>query len=301
MRCFGKGWIKSVRPFPRTFAAHRLTRAAAVSTTGIDMVQFSAPMMDQRVTSACTGHATSDGCFTAFGGAGKPLLWIPSQTGIYTIGRAETRDDEGVPLTDDGAMPADIMKGIGQWGIRAMGPASASDSNSDADPSTINDEPALDDLESDDMTKVESYGISPGLNAPNDVLVALSGKLPVPTGFFVDTAFEEWVATQGFVGAPKNPNDPAGGGHYVDCVGFTYAGLLARGVALPARMAPTAEEFRALVQAATVLPSTDPIFFFKNSWNVNWGLRGFFLATKGFLLAPQCSDCNAIEPVLEAA
>ena len=317
MKSLGKGWKRNVRPFEHTFSAvHPLSRAGTIGN-GSDLTPFTAPMMDQGDTSTCTGHATSDAAVTAFAKAGQPLGWVPSQAGIYVLGNAETRAAQGLspklnPLTDDGAFPSDVMKGVAQYGLRKMGPL-VLDSNgherfSDANAKTCTAEPDQAELEEDAEHTVESHAILHGSNVVGDTCAALA-MYPCPTGILVDTAFENWNPMNGFIGAPVNPHDPDGGGHYVDTVGFILAGVLARDgiLAIPSKLLesfqPTTRNLvaTALARAATKLPTSDPIFIVKNSWAKMWGLSGFFLATKAWLTSPTTGDLNAVLPVMKAA
>lgn len=315
---FGKGWLRNVRPFAHTFSGQHPLSLAAVVTDGSDLTPFTAPMMDQGDTSVCTGHTVSDAAVTAFAKAGQPLLWVPSQSGIYVVGNAETRAAQGLnpatnPLTDGGAFPSDVMKGVAQIGLRAMGPL-VLDSNgrrrfSDADAVTSIAEPNQGELEEDAMHTVESHAILQGTNVLGDLCAALVAY-PVPTGIFVDTAFENWnPLNDGFIGAPVNPYDPDGGGHYVDTVGFIRAGILAQMglAAIPAKLLAAFQSSMAklievaLAKAAAKLSPDDPIFFFKNSWTDTWGLSGYGIATKEWITTPTTSDLNAVLPVMKEA
>jgi hypothetical protein len=314
---FGKGWKRNVRPFARTFSAVHPLSLAAVMTDGSDLTSYTAPVMDQGPTEGCTGHAVSDAAVTAFAKAGQPLLWVPSPAGIYVLGNAETRAAQGLdpasnPLTDSGAYPSDVMVGVDQFGLRAMGPLVRDEKMqprfSDADAATVIAEPDQAELEEDAMHTVESHAILHGPNVIGDLCAALVAY-PAPTGIFVDTAFQNWNPLDGFIGAPVNPYDPDGGGHYVDTVGFIRAGILAQmGLGtIPAKLleafSPTTAKMIevALAKAAAKLPPSDPIFIMKNSWTKLWGLSGFFLATKALITAPTTSDLNAVLPVMKEA
>lgn len=302
----GRGWRPNVRPFSHRFSAvHRLS-VAAVALDSSDLSELAAPVEDQGPCGSCTGHATSDGAYTSFGKAGAPLLFVPSPRGLYGVGRAVTRSHAGLdprsnPLTDEGAYPSDVMEGISRVGLRAMGPT-VDGRFSDCGEENVNDEPELDELEEDQLHLVDSHGIDPGTNFLGDLTSALS-QYAVPAGFFVDMPFEDWnVLRDGFIGAPKNPNDPQGGGHYVDIVGFARAGLVAQSpeAYLPRRMYATAVQMKAIASAAAKLPASDPLFWVKNSWSATWGLGGFFIARKEWALDYQASDFNAIVPRLAA-
>lgn len=305
-RALGRGWKRSVVKPRRLFAAHPLSRAAILDS--VDLVRFTAPLMDQGPYGSCTGHATSDAIFTSFGAAGTPLDWVPSQRGIYGLGRAVTRSRQGFdPLThrlaDEGAYPSDVMEGISMWGIRPMGERASENGVtrfSDCG-SNVNDEASGLELEEDALHLIEEHAVY----SATDVMIANSSGFAVPTGFFVDMAFEQWSPGDGFVGAPKNPRDPLGGGHYVDTVGYTRAGMIAKGLppaaVLPARMLPISDhEWSVLVMAAAKMASSEPIFFVKNSWAL-WGLNGFFLATREFFDDPQTGDMNAITAKMKEA
>lgn len=302
---FGRGWVRNVRPFAHTFSAVHPLSLAATITDGSDLTPFAAPVMDQGPTSVCVGHAKSDAAVTSFAKAGKPLGFVPSQSGIYTVANAVTRAAQGLdpdthPLTDEGSMPSDADRGISRYGLHPMGPLAMENGVtrfSDADAKTAIAEPLLVDLEQDARHRIECHAILHGPNVVGDVCAALT-EYATNCGFFVDTAFESWNPMHGFVGAPVNPNDPAGGGHDVDIVGFVLAGILAQQglAALPTRLRATATQATALAAFAAKLTSVDPIYVVKNSWSENWGMGGFFLATKSWLTAPQTGDCSAVLP-----
>lgn len=99
---------------------------------------------DQGDTGSCTGHALAGCIATAFRAAGKPLPFVPSPAGIYTMARAVDRYDVHEPLEDIGAMPNQAVRGVQEWGVRPM--HALSKRWSDAEAATINREPQLEDI-----------------------------------------------------------------------------------------------------------------------------------------------------------
>jgi hypothetical protein len=204
-------------------------------------------------------------------------------------------DPETNPLQDEGSMPNDAMFGISQWGIKPMGPLSPDGRFSDATAETVVAEIDGDSLIADAHYEVVEHAVV----SPDEVAIANSQGLSVAFGIFVDTAFENWNPTNGFIGAPRNPNDPQGGGHYVSAMGYTRAGILAQNVltALPLRLTANvnAAIIRAIGQNASALPSAARIWFLRNSWGkTNWGLNGHGLFTDALLADIQTSDLNAM-------
>lgn len=300
MSLFRRGWVKNARPFSHTFSGvHALSRAALFGDAR-DLSPFCAPLFDQNNCGSCTGHATSDALCASFSAAGIPLPFIPSPRGLYALARAETRSyggDPSVPLSDDGAMPSDLMAAVARWGFGPIGALVAGGYYSDCGSENVNDEPTQGDLQEDARHLGESHAIALGPGIVSDVCAALDGGMACPTGIFVDSSFENWTLGAGLIGAPTNTNDPQGGGHYVDTVAYARAGIVAqRGIeVIPKGIGATIDEARLLAQLAAKLPPDRVLTFFKNSWSISWGWNGYGVCdASAFLGAPTTGDVNAM-------
>ena len=268
---FSKGWIPSNKPGRKLFSSH--LAALASPPTNVSVEAFAPPVMDQGPDGSCVGHASACACTIAPAAAGKPLAFVCSPGNNYKIARCVTRDGGSESLTDDGAMPSDAMIGISTWGVEPIAAPTSDGRYSDCEPANVNIEPNLVELEADAKTLlVEEHQItSTGHQRAVDVALALQAKMPVCVGFFVDTAFENWEPSQPPYGAPVNPQDPAGGLHYV------------------------------CVLAATLGTDGKYVFKVRNSWSAQWGSNGDFLASEAWLLADGVSDVYAIAPTIQEA
>jgi hypothetical protein len=231
-------------PFARCKAS-RVT-ASSLLPPSADLRYNAPPVTDQGDTGSCTGHATSCAISTSLRCAGIPLVFEPSERGIYTIGRCIDRvpDTNGVlpPLTDDGAMPNQIDRGISEWGVRPrLIPATADGRNSDCEVDTINQEPQLGDLESDaGNLMVGSYAItSSGQQKRIELMLALSSGFACRFAYGVDAAFQVYAANSSPLGAASVPSN-----HYLCALGYRFddTGHL--------------------------------IIIFRNSWGTSWGIDG---------------------------
>lgn len=226
------------------------------------------PILDQNQCGSCTGHGTAQGLYVAFKAAGSPLSYCPSPKDTYATTRALERAASTSatlpPLTDSGAMPADVMTAISQWGIRPMTAPSPQGFNSDVDPSNVNDEPNLTDLEADaEKVVVGEYRIDEqAADFVTQVMASVAAGVPVGIGVFVDTGFENWAPPQ----PPLNTvdmNDPNGGGHWLCITSYrteTNGKVTFRG---------------------------------PNSWSARWGDAGHFEVTEDWLKT-SCSDAYAL-------
>lgn len=260
---FSKGWVPSNKPGRKNFSAHLAALASPPLHASVEA--FAPPVMDQGPDGSCVGHATACACTTAPAAAGHPLGFVCSPGNNYKLARCVTRAGGATPLTDDGAMPADAMIGVSRWGVEPIAAPTSDGRYSDCEPANVNVEPDLIELEEDAKTLlVEEHQItSNGHQRAIDVALALQAGMPVCVGFFVDTAFENWKAGDAPYGAPVNPEDSEGGGHYT-CV---LAATLTNGLY---------------------------VFTVRNSWSASWGANGNFLATEEWLTNPQVSDVYAI-------
>jgi hypothetical protein len=245
--------------------------AQSCDRTSYDLSCYSPEPLNQNSTSSCEGHGWSGAIYTSCASAGKPLGFVPSPKGIYTIGRCLYRannasnyaDGLNTPLVDEGSNGAIICDGIRLWGIRPMGPAVTVDGityNSDCSPDNINEEPTLLELESLrpilNEKPIPSYNerVMAGMSSAEalqgliaDLQSSFSQGMAVSMATAVDPAFEDCSSII------TEPNQDAilgwhcmflNGGHFDE------------------------SEYRILGQ---------------NSWGKDWGRTGRFLADSQWL------------------
>lgn len=214
----------------RAGIAFRAHRAMTVSTPKkADIRDAAPPVKQQGATSSCTGHGTSTAISTTCRKQGVALPFEPSESAIYRNGRAAERATVAsiyapLPVLEDGgAIPLYIMQGIGQNGIRPSG--GTAPTNSDADPSTINNEESLGGFEESALNVVVGeYEIDPlGSDVITQLRAAHAAGFAVGYAFYVDTAFGDWQSGRPLPGVP-NRNDPNGGGHWIAGVGYDTLG-----------------------------------------------------------------------------
>lgn len=254
------GYIPDPVGLRRTPVRHLLARApAAVSLAFVNLAVFAPPVMDQGETGSCTGHATAAAIATARASAQAPLGWVPSPAGIYTLARCIDRPGPSVALTDDGAQPNQVFRGIAEWGIRPMGARPADGRFSDADPATINAEPMLGDVEADSVDLgIGDYGIaSTGAERIADLRGALAAGKPVTAAIAGGSAaFQQYAG--GILGPLYAALD-----HYIMLVGYDTD-----------------------ANGATV-------FHGRNSWSEGWGEEGNFRLNEG--AAQELGDLIAVD------
>ena len=212
-------------------------------------------IMDQGATSSCTGHGTSMGLWVAMKSQGHELPFVPSQKGIYTVGRELGVVDPAIALSDSGAMPADVMAGISKVGVRPMG-AQVDGRFSDCSIATINTKDTLDEIEEDVVHLiVGEYRIDETASDMVDqAAAAIAAGYPLGVGTFVDSAFEAWHPLSPPIGVP-NFADSNGGGHWM-CITSVREGADGR-----------------------------RIFRGPNSWGPGWGDQGHFEVSEAWLRA----------------
>lgn len=216
---FSGGYIKDA-PHKRTqkdFAEHPAASAAPPASASLVASEFH-PGIDQNGVGSCTASATAHGLCVAFTHAGKPLPFVPSPKSIYAIDRTYELPSADAALSDTGAMPADAMRAINEFGIRAMQSPSPQGYNSDCDPSNCNEKESLVELEADQKTLVVGQH---RINEASDTFItqvqqAIAAGAPVCLGIFVDTAFEDWDPSQEPL-STVNLADENGGGHFICC------------------------------------------------------------------------------------
>jgi hypothetical protein len=227
-------------PFARLSARMK----AQTLPASFSLLAFAPAIMDQGQTGSCTGHATAAAVSTALAAAGTPLAWVPSPKGIYTLGREIDLPDASTEITDDGAQPNQVMRGITEWGVRPMQAPTSDGRLSDCDTATINDKTKLDELEADAVTLLlGEYGIvTTGAQREEDFKVALAVARK-PVTFAVaggSAAFQGY--TGGVLEALNAPLD-----HYIFAYGYE------------------------------TLPSGELVILGSNSWGIDgWGELGCF-------------------------
>lgn len=203
-------------------------------------------IMDQRRTSSCTGHANLGAIETHLAIIGQPVAHH-APVCPYDWGRiidlVPNADGSFPALTDDGAMPNQVVRGINERGVclYEVRPTDDATINTPNFSEMINAE----QFELSGMYKLDE--ISPTFL--DQVAISLALGLVFPFATFVDSAFENWNPSNGPLGMP-NLSDPSGGGHDIYCV-----------------------DYDSLVVANGHVTSLN--VWFANSWNETWGVDGF--------------------------
>jgi hypothetical protein len=166
----------------RTAFRHLALRlGVAILPASVSLLRFAPDVLDQNQTGSCTGGSTGAAIATSLASAGTPLGFVPSPRGIYNIGRAIDRaastDGSLPPLTDDGAQPNQVMRGISEWGVRPMRGPTSTGANYDCEPSNVNLEPTLGELEEEaTCLLIGQYEVtSTGRQRVRDLQAALAG------------------------------------------------------------------------------------------------------------------------------
>jgi hypothetical protein len=211
-----------------SFRSHAACRVAALPASfDLRVSGHVAAVKDQGMTGSCVGHSSSGATETAFGMAGDPLGFIPSEADMYRGARSLERAKAtaltaSLPhLVDEGAMTEDMIAFIAQFGIRPRGIARTADGrNSDVELATVNDELGLGDLEQDSLhVAIGPWAIDPGAaDMEHQVQASLVAGFPVRHDGFADEAFQ---STNGNTPIPApDTRDPQGGGHATYLVGY---------------------------------------------------------------------------------
>lgn len=242
---FATGYVPDPEGYKRTpFHQAKARMGVTALPLLMSMLFFAPAMLDQNRTSSCTGGATGAAATCDLAANDTPLGFVASPRGIYDNGRSIDRvpDPDGSlpPLTDDGAEPNMVMRGISEWGVRPMrGPTTAGE-NYDCEPSNVNDEPKLDELE-EEATHVllGEYGItSTGKQRVIDMQTALAAKKPICAAIAGGSdTFQEYMG--GVLGPIGLDLD-----HYIWFYGYE------------------------------VLSDGSVVFFGSNQWGTSWGEQG---------------------------
>jgi hypothetical protein len=179
--------------------------------------------LDQRQSGSCEGQSSAMATAMTFN-VSKPLPFFPSPDGIYRDARCQARSPaaNGVlpPLTDSGAMTSDVVTIFKTCGVRPM--VTLPGVNDDVDPSTVNDEPTLDQLDTEAQTPIlidpNAYLVDLGntQEALAVIQAALKLGLVARIDIFCDSLFQAFFQSWTSSTPPLsscNLNDPSGGGH----------------------------------------------------------------------------------------
>lgn len=274
---YGKGYKPDTHDHRlRQRGSRHLLGASPTYPVSASLEQYEAPIMDQGQTGSCTGHGSSQGIYCAHEAAGKPLGFVPSPDSIYKPTRCIERAafyPPGVPLpalTDEGAMPADVMTACSTIGVRPIAAPTPDGRYSDVwgpddgpAPPNVNVEPQLGEFEAGAKQIVlGEYRIDEkATDFVAQTCAAISQGMPVGIGVFVDSTFEAWG--EGWTPdrqpvSTVNLNDKTGGGHWLCITSYRIV-------------------------------NGEVIFRGPNSWSKSWGDQGHFEVTDAWL-RKACSD-----------
>jgi hypothetical protein len=191
----------------------------------VSLASSRAPIENQGPTDSCPGHGTSQLEYTVNKANGTPLAFVPSPGHIYKMTR-RLEDLAGVPagqeapvLTDGGAIPSYLPQVLGRYGKRAIQAPTSDGRYSDVEPSNVNVEPTVIELEEAGVSLDSGmYEIPNDNNADTAIQTALLQNIPTGTGAFVDTAFMSWTPNLPPLD-DVNLDDPNGGGHWMSLDG----------------------------------------------------------------------------------
>lgn len=254
---FGKGYHPDTHDKSADLSARALFGAIMRLPAEYSLESFMVGIYDQLQTSSCVGWAFAQAVMLRCAVVGTPI-GLPSPEAIYLIARALERKLLGLtaaqsPLQDNGSQPSLAVQGMAELGI-------PSNLAWPFDPSTINTEPNLEELEVASAFKMQgAYRInSDGDQRVQDVKQAISSGYPVAIGTQVDQAFEDYSGGSAIITAP-NPAHLLGG-HMMHLVGYRSDGAF-RGV---------------------------------NQWGGSWGDRGLYWADASFVMSQYLSDIYVI-------
>lgn len=252
---YGKGHLFDKHDKSKDKPARMLLGASAGIPAAFSLASYASGIYDQGQYSSCTGWGTAQAIQTRLAVVGQRIE-LPSWFGLYTVGRALDRAQQGLsnsaPLTDSGAYPSLIFAGA------AEGVASISQWPFAGD---INAEPDLLELEYASAFKLlDWYRIaSEGSQKVRDVMQAIASGYPVVVGTVVDQAFEDYDGQHGVIMAPDM--NQALGGHCVHLLGYREDGALLG----------------------------------NNQWGTSWGINGSFWASPSWVASDAMSDVFVVD------
>lgn len=256
---FGKGYHPDTHDKSQDISARALFGAIMRLPAEYSLEASISQVYDQGPTSACVGWAFAQAVKLRCAVAGSPI-GLPSPTAWYTGARATERNLLGLtpeqsPLQDNGSTPSLAVMAAQTIGI-------PSNDVWPFDPTTINDEPNLEELEIASAFKlIGAYRIgSDGTQRIQDIKQAISSGYPVAIGTMVDQAFEDYNG-KGVIAAPNPAN--LLGGHMMHLVGYRADGAF-RGV---------------------------------NQWGTSWGDSGLYWASPAFVTTVLMSDIYVLSGV----
>jgi len=233
---FAKGFVPDPIGHMTTSARRQLGLATPPPSGSVN--EFAPPIRDQGQKGQCTGEGSMGALVTTCRAQGVALPFdVASPAWGYKIFRAIDREDPSIPLTDDGAMPNQIPRGVSEFGILPFSECSDLDKD-------VNVEPTI--LQLEGASRVHALGWrsiqSTGKDRVLDLMRAIGlSKLAVPCSSDVDQAFEDYLG-KGTIPTPMSGPDLGGHFYYVTEYQTTTSGLI--------------------------------LFRFRNSWTEDWGDRG---------------------------
>lgn len=242
---FAKGFLLDPQGHKVT-SARRLLGTATPAPSG-SVNDFAPPIRDQAGKGQCTGEGSAGAFVTSCNAQGVKLPWkLASPSWNYKIARCVDRDDPNIPLTDDGAMPNQLVRGIQEFGMNAFEDCS----DADAD---VNLEPTVPQLEK--ASRAHPMGwraiLTTGRERVLDIMRAIDPSFPkacpakggmaVCMSSDVDQAFEDYLG-KGTISTVMKGEDLGGHFYYATEYQTTSSGMV--------------------------------IVRFRNSWTQDWGDQG---------------------------
>ena len=247
---YSTGYIPDPEDHRVTSIRVKLAANVAVPDS-VDHRPHSPDVLDQNGCGSCTGHAVAGAITTAFSLAGDPLGFVVSPRNNYCLSRCIDRYDPDVPLVDQGAMPNQNVRAFSEYGLMPMRAPSPLGYNSDCDPSNVNNEPLLSELEEDAQHIVlGQYEItSGGAQRVQDICAALAHNYPVTCSVSAgNSTWQTWRPENGPLGAQS----PVNRDHYVRFIGYRTE-------------------------------NGGRVFRLRNQWGIGWGAGGDIEVTEAFV------------------
>lgn len=254
----GKGWIEDPKD-ARDWSARAMLGAPlrrGALRESLFLVDHLRTIHNQKKKNSCTGEAFRTAIDTRLRAIGVKME-EPSSDGIYTIGRAMARKDASIALSDDGAFPRSVAKGLKEYGVPGVSAWPIGDETN------INNEPTQEMLTAASAGKISAWSRvdTKGEGRAADVDHALSQKYPVALGIQVDRGFEDYDGKRDIT-LPEGENF---GGHMLCLLGFKTN------------------------------PDGSKSYLGVNSWGTGWGLKGMFWMHETRLVHPTTSDIYIVQ------